>query len=250
MNKVTLRLAHLYPDYLNLYGDRGNVLALKHRSVGRGLGFETVPVGLGEHFDPDDFDLFFIGGGQDSAQKVLIEDFLHDKGPQLKEAILTGLPGLAICGGYQLLGKGYKSSSGEWIEGLGVIDAVTEAGSYRFTGDLFCESPLLREKGLNPILIGFENHAGRTRLGPGVQPLGKVIKGMGNNGEDQSEGAVVHHLFATYMHGSLLPKNPDLTDTLIELAYYRRYPDGEKLPDLDKSWEERARRERLSKLKN
>ena len=236
-----IRIAHLYPRLMNLYGDRGNLIALQHRAEKRGIQVEITGFERGESIPAAQIDLFFIGGGQDINQSLIQEDFLKEKGPQLLEFMEEGLPGLCICGGYQLMGKSYHSQSEGEMEGLGFFDAHTEAGSKRLVGDLVCEADFLRETGKDPILIGFENHAGYTYLGETASPLGKVMRGHGNNDRDKREGCYRKNIFGTYMHGSLLPKNPDFTDWLIQLALNYRYPNFGELPFLDKDYENAAR---------
>jgi lipid II isoglutaminyl synthase (glutamine-hydrolysing) len=232
----TLRVAHLYGTLLNLYGDRGNILALKYRCEQRGIGFEVEDVGLGEALIPDAYDLLFIGGGPDREQQRVAGDLVETKGEAVREAVQSGMVTLAVCGGYQLLGHFYRDADGGQLPGVGAFDLETiHPGDQakRCIGNVVVRW----EKGL---IIGFENHGGRTRLGAGVQPLGRVEVGYGNNGEDGYEGVRVNNAFGTYIHGSLLPKNPAFADHLIELALARRYGE-EPLTPLDDSLEMRAR---------
>lgn len=217
---MRLRMCHLYPDVMNLYGDRGNVIALARRCQWHGVAVEVVEAGLGGDADLTQFDLLFMGGGQDREQKLIGADFLAGKGPALREAIAGGTAMLAVCGAYQLLGRYYRTGAGDVIEGLGLFDAWTEAGTRRFIGNVVVMSEL---GGAPRTLVGFENHSGRTYLGPGAAPLGRVLRGYGNNGGDRGEGAVVANCIGTYLHGSLLPKNPWLCDLLIERALRRRH---------------------------
>lgn len=218
--QVKLRLAHLYPEVMNLYGDRGNVIALSRRCLWRGIELEVFPLGVGDPTDFSRFDLVFIGGGQDREQMMVCHDLASTKGPRLKEAVEDGLPGLAICGGYQLAGTFYRTGDGEEMPGAGILDIWTVAGNKRMIGNVVVESRL---GGSPATLVGFENHSGRTYLGKGVMPLGSVLVGFGNNGEDRTEGAVYKNFIGTYLHGSLLPKNPWLCDWLIKAALERRY---------------------------
>lgn len=216
---MELRLAHLYPDLMNIYGDRGNVIALRWRCERRGIAFRVTPLGLGERFDPGACDLVLIGGAQDSEQRRVAQDLRDVKGGALRDAIEEGLPALAVCGGYQLLQRFYRAASGEELVGLGVFDAYTAhpgPGARRLIGNVAA-----RWEG--GTLVGFENHGGRTQLGPGARPLATVLRGHGNNGRDRTEGAVYRNAYGTYLHGALLPKNPAFADHLLRLALERRY---------------------------
>lgn len=232
---MELRLAHLYPDLMNIYGDRGNVIALRWRCERRGIAFTVRPLDLGDAFDAQAYDLALIGGAQDSEQRRVSDDLRDVKGPALREAVEAGLPVLAVCGGYQLLQRFYRPASGEELEGLGVFDAWTVhpgPRARRLTGNV-----VARWEG--GTLVGFENHGGRTELGPGCRPLATVVRGHGNNGRDRGEGAVYRNAYGTYLHGALLPKNPVFADQLIRLALWRRYGDA-ALPPLDDRVELRA----------
>jgi CobQ-like glutamine amidotransferase family enzyme len=213
----TLRIAHLYPDHMNLYGDRGNVLCLVQRCLWRGWQAEVIGVGLGEAINPDYYDLYFMGGGQDTQQIKIVDDLHATKADSLRQAAANQAVFLTICGGYQLLGHYYKPHQGPELKGLSLMDVTTVAGHTRFIGNVSIRRPD------GTTLVGFENHSGLTTLGKDVQPLGKVIRGRGNNGQDGTEGAVFGHLYGTYLHGSLLPKNPALADELITKALARRY---------------------------
>ena len=236
-----LRIAHLYPELLNLYGDRGNLITLQRRCEWRSISCSVRPVSLNQPFDADDFDLVFIGGGQDYEQNLLHEDLLERKGPAIRAAVEDGLVFLCICGGYQLMGHEYVEHDGRRIECLGAIDVRTEAQSRRMIGDTIYHSDFLAERGMSPQLVGFENHSGRTRLGSSVQPLARVFKGDGNNGEDGTEGAIYKNVTCTYSHGSFLPKNPDMADWLIYQALKRRYQLDWPLAKLDDALAENAR---------
>lgn len=216
--RLTLTLGHLYPDQLNLYGDRGNILALRRRCQQRGIDLRVVSMGVGDALAPDEYDMLFIGGGQDREQAPVAQDLHETKGIGLWAAIEDDMPVLAVCGGYQLLAHYYRPASGPDMRGLGVFDAWTIHKGQRVArciGDI-----AINWNGST--LVGFENHGGRTYLGT-AQPLGKVLKGYGNNAEDASEGAIYRNAYGTYMHGSLLPKNPHFADHLIELALRRTY---------------------------
>jgi CobQ-like glutamine amidotransferase family enzyme len=214
---MELRIAYLYPDHLNIYGDRGNILTLYQRCQWRGINVSILPIGLGETIDPDGPDLYFMGGGQDAQQIQICEEMHRVKADALRQAAANGSVFLTICGGYQLLGHYYKPHDGDELRGLSLMDAYTVAGNVRFIGNVAIERPN------GSRVVGFENHSGRTYLGEGVTPLGKVIHGHGNNGEDGFEGAASGNLYGTYLHGSLLPKNPELADELIIKALARRY---------------------------
>ena len=224
----TLRLAHLYPDVMNIYGDRGNVIALRYRCEARGIGFELSEVNVGDPFDPAQFDLVLMGGGQDREQRHIADD-LAERGPSLKAAIDDGLPALAVCGGFQMFGHRYVDHEGGIIPGIGVFDLETRHPgplADRCIGDVV----LAAETGE---VVGFENHGGRTYLAPGQPAFGTVKRGFGNNAEDGREGARYRNAFGTYLHGSLLPKNPALADELIRLALERRYGEPVELQPLD-----------------
>ncbi|QGP93090.1 Cobyric acid synthase [Neomoorella glycerini] len=228
---MKLRLCHLYPELLNLYGDRGNVLILRRRAEWRGIEVEVTRISLGDKLDPKDYDLFFLGGGPDQEQGVASADLVA-KGPWLKEAVEAGAALMAICGGYQLLGEYYRTSTGETLPGVGLFAAYTEAGNKRLKGNIAIQ---VEELGTDRPVIGFENHGGRTFL-KGARPLGRVIYGDGNNGTDQTEGARYRNAIGTYLHGPLLSKNPHLADYLLRLALQRRYGEVE-LPPLDDTLE-------------
>jgi lipid II isoglutaminyl synthase (glutamine-hydrolysing) len=217
-SRVTLTLGHLYPDQLNLYGDRGNILTLRRRCQLRGIELRVVELGIGDALAPDVYDILFIGGGQDKEQAPVAQDLLEIKSIGLWAAIEDDMPVLAVCGGYQLLAHYYRPAEGPDMRGLGVFDAWTIHKGVqvpRCIGDIAISWN-------GETLVGFENHGGRTYLGTAT-PLGKVLKGHGNNAEDHTEGAVYHNAFGTYMHGSLLPKNPHFADHLIALALKRTY---------------------------
>ncbi|HZS78922.1 MAG TPA: hypothetical protein VFA41_20090 [Ktedonobacteraceae bacterium] len=213
-----LRLGHLYPDQLNLYGDRGNILTLQRRCRMRGIELRVIGLGIGDALAPDEYDMLFIGGGQDKEQAPVAQDLYEIKGIGLWAAIEDDMPVLAVCGGYQLLAHYYRPANGPDMRGLGVFDAWTihkGARVPRCIGDIAISWN-------GSTLVGFENHGGRTYLGT-AKPLGRVLKGHGNNSEDHTEGAVYRNAFGTYLHGSLLPKNPHFADHLIELALRRSY---------------------------
>jgi len=211
----------LYPDLLNIYADRGNLLVLERRCRWRGIGFEASSSGLGDRLDPGAHDLFYIGGGQDRDQELCAEDLLATKARALREAHANERLVLGICGGYQLLGHSY-ALAGETIEGVGLLDVrtVREPGPRLIGNVAFEVSPTLTgtEDGRPRVLAGFENHGGRTRLGAGATPLGRVLRGHGNDGRSGWEGAFSGHTIGTYLHGPLLPKNTWFADWLIATA--------------------------------
>jgi len=236
---LKIKICHLYPDLLDLYGDRGNIMALSVRSQWRGLESEVQMVSLGEPLDFQTLDILFIGGGSDREQNILVEDLMKRE-QELRAAIEDGLVVLAICGGYQLLGQYYQTTDGTRIPGLGILDLWTIAGPKRLIGNVVVDCAG-RKFPLSTLstLVGFENHSGKTFLGPGLQPLGKVLHGNGNNGEDGGEGVRYKNVFGTYLHGPLLPKNPHFADLLLELALARRGI-SEPLSLLDDQLEEMA----------
>ncbi len=258
---MTLNICHLYPDLMDTYGDKGNIIALQKRCGWREIETMYFPVSLNDKLEPKKYDIFFFGGGQDKAQTVVGPDLLK-KAKDLTTAIESGSVLLSICGGYQLLQKYFKTKEGEEIKGVGLFDAYTVGSNDRMIQNLLIDiNPELQNQINNVILgseatpesvakndsgqakmtqlIGFENHSGKTYLGKGVEPLGKVIKGAGNNGEDGTEGAVYKNAFGCYLHGSLLPKNPHFADYLIAKALERRH--GKiKLEPLDDTLEWQA----------
>lgn len=234
---LRLTLVHLYPDLMNVYGDRGNIITFRRRCAWRGIELDVQPVSLGDRLNPEETDLIFFGGGQDREQAVISPDFVTEKGAAVREAVEGGAALLAVCGGYQLLGHTYTTVDGQELPGVGVFDVRSVPGSRRHIGNLVAEVEL---HGATRTLVGFENHSGQTYLGPGCRPLGKVLQGGGNNGEDGTEGAIYREAYGCYLHGSLLPKNPWFADHLIQRALLRRY--GEKIPlaPLDDTLEDRA----------
>ena len=221
-----LRLGHLYPSLMNVYGDRGNILCLARRCRLRGIDMEVTALEAGDRFEPADFDLLFMGGAQDHEQSIVAADLQAVKGPALREAIEAGVPFLGVCGGYQLAGQFYRGADGEELRGAGVFDLQTVhpgPRAKRLIGNLVAEWE-------GNTLAGFENHGGRTYLGPKAQPFAKVIHGFGNDGESGYEGARYRNAFGCYLHGPVLPKNPTLADKLISLALERCYGQGELIP--------------------
>lgn len=229
---MELSICHLYPDVLNLYGDRGNILCLEKRLAWRGISASVTELPVGASADFTRFDLFFIGGGQDFEQEVLLDDLARSgKADGIRRAVADGKTFLAICGGYQMLGNYYKTWDGRQCDFIGAVNFHTVGSKTRMIGNYVYQcSP---ESGGHQV-VGFENHSGKTWLGAGVSPLGQVIKGFGNNGEDGTEGCRFQNVFATYSHGPLLPKNPGLCDEILQTALRQKYPDLslEPLPDV------------------
>lgn len=223
---MELKICHLFPDVLNLYGDRGNVICMSHRLGWRGIDVRVDKVSIGQKLQAAEYDLFFIGGGQDFEQEVLLSDLKGEKTAEIKAAIEDGKTFLCICGGYQMLGSYYKTWDGQQCDFIGALDLYTIGhkdrmiGNYMFT----CE-----ELG-GATVVGFENHSGKTYLGSGLRPIGKVLSGYGNNGEDGMEGARYKNVFCTYSHGCLLPKNPLLADHILKTALERKYGSAELAP--------------------
>src|SRR3954453_11063931 len=195
-----LTIGWLYGDKMNIYGDRGNVIALSQRARWRGIDAEVRNIGLGEPI-PTDVDCFFWGGGQDQEQVAVAHDLQGAKGEAIRQAVDDGVALLAVCGGYQLLGHEYRPHDADPLPGIAVFDAVSVAGPERFIGNVVVDTRWGE-------LVGFENHSGLTTLGPGLEPMGRVRIGHGNNGRDGTEGAISRHAVGCYLHGSLLPKNP------------------------------------------
>src|SRR5487761_1536386 len=220
MQDKTFTVGWLYPDLMNIYGDRGNILTLLKRAEWRGYDAKLIELGRGKTNQMDEVDVFFFGGGQDREQALVYEDLLEFKQPPLERAVNSGAGVLAVCGGYQLLGHYYQTAEGERFPGVGMIDVRTEAGKKRFIGDVVVDTQI--EDVTPSTLVGFENHSGRTFLGPTAAPLGRVRLGFGNNGSDVGEGYLQGGVMGTYLHGSLLPKNPHLADHLIRASLRRR----------------------------
>ena len=233
-----LVIGHLYPEYLNIYADRGNIAVFQQRCHWRGIGFEV------REYEPGgalpEADLYYLGGGQDRDQMLVAQD-LQGKAADLRTAVADGASVLAVCGGYQLLGHRYRGHHGDDMPGTGLVDLETVAveGADRLIGNISLECDL-GEAGRHT-LVGFENHAGRTHLGQGLQPLGRVVRGRGNNGEDGQEGVRDGRIIGTYVHGPLLPKNPWLADLIIAEALERRHGRVELAP-LDDALELEAQR--------
>ena len=212
---MIIRVGHLYPEYLNIYADRGNIAVFHHRAVARGHELAIDEVTLGTPLEPGAHDLLYVGGGQDREQALIAPD-LAARGVALREAVEGGAALLAVCGGYQLLGRGYRGRDGSWLAGAGLFPHETHAGETRMIGDVLLESRLDEAPGRT--IAGFENHAGRTVLDDGAAPLGRVVAGYGNDGRSGHEGCRVGRAVGTYLHGPLLPRNPWLADLLLSWA--------------------------------
>jgi lipid II isoglutaminyl synthase (glutamine-hydrolysing) len=238
---IRLTLCHLYPDLLNLYGDRGNIIALQRRCEWRGIYLEVHAVSMGQRFEPEDFDMVFFGGGQDFEQNIILEDLIHLKGEGIRKAVEQNVVFLCVCGGYQMMGEYYTDVNGKKLDCLHALPIRTVAGEKRLIGDIFCYSEELAQVGKDPILIGFENHSGKTILGEGVKPLAQVRRGFGNNGSDGTEGARYKNIYCTYMHGSFLPKNPQMTDLIITEAIKMKTGEIIILEPLPDEYENNAR---------
>ncbi len=214
----TLRVCALYPDLMNIYADRGNLLMLERRCGWRGIGFELSAAGLGQPLDPDGADIYYMGGGQDRDQMLCAHDLAEHKRDDVHAAAARGAVVLAVCGGYQLLGHSYEIGT-ETLPGAGLVDLRTvRSDGPRLIGNVAIEVDLGADGGTSPhVLAGFENHGGRTFLG-GAEPLGRVLKGHGNNDDDGYEGVRAGNVIGTYLHGPLLPKNAWFADWLIQTA--------------------------------
>src|SRR5438045_1851451 len=208
-------VGHLYPDYLNIYADRGNIAVLARRAAWRGHELDVRPIGIGDAVGPGEYDLLYVGGGQDREQALVAPD-LAAKGGVVASAAADGVAVLAVCGGSQLLGRSYRDFHGVDLPGIGLFPMETVAGERRMIGDVLLECEL--ERGVRRTLGGFENHAGRTRLDAGAEPLGRVVAGFGNDGESAFEGCRVGRALGTYLHGPLLPRNPWFADWVLAQA--------------------------------
>lgn len=257
MKNYSLTIGWLYPELMSTYGDRGNIIVLQKRCEWRGIKTEVKRLDL--EFKIDDLkscDLLFMGGAQDKQQAIVAKD-IKNKSDALKKMIEEEIPGLYICGAYQFLGNYYKEADGTIIDGLGIFDLFTEnpgTSHPRLIGNIAVTlSPVgsfdLAQKNNGKIVVGFENHGGRTYLGKEIKPLAEVISGFGNNGTDKTEGAIYKNSFGTYMHGPVLPKNPNLADYLIKLALEKKYKEKISLESLDDSLELEAHEFIAKKLK-
>ncbi|MEA4964432.1 MAG: glutamine amidotransferase [Oscillospiraceae bacterium] len=240
---MELNICHLYPDVLNLYGDGGNVICMQQRLAWRGIDVNADRCCIGDSLKASDYDLFFIGGGQDFEQEVLLQDLGTEKSAELKAAVRDGKTFLAICGGYQILGDYYKTWDGVQCDFLGAVDIWTVGQKERMIGNYVFTCDELDGQ----TVVGFENHSGKTYLGSGVRPIGRVLAGFGNNGEDRMEGARAQNVFGTYSHGCLLPKNPALCDHILKTALEYKYGTV-LLEPLDDTMENSAHEAMVSRL--
>lgn len=235
MKKYELNILELYPKDMNIYGDSGNVLVLKKRAEKRNISVNILSYNIGDSF-PKNVDIVVAGGGQDSGQEKVNKDLLKIK-DKLKKLAENYTPMLLICGSYQLFGNYFRTNEGKVLKGIGILNAYTEATNERMIGNIITESVPFGE------IIGYENHSGKTTLEGDTLPLGLVKLGAGNNGEDNTEGARYKNVIGTYLHGSLLPKNPRIADFLISEAMAKKYPDDfTKLKALDDSLADKARK--------
>jgi len=234
---TTVRICHLYPENMNIYGDRGNITVLIKRLEWRGHSATVTRVGIGEDFSPGDFDLCYLGGGQDRDQNTIAKD-LAEKAEGIRSAAADGVAFLWVCGGIQLAGHEYTDAYGNNLPGVGILDLETEAGEERLIGNVVLDATI----GDNSFtVVGYENHVGRTVLGPDARPLGDVVKGFGNNGISGDEGAVQQRVIGTYLHGPLLPKNPILADVLLTWSLEHRSSGKISLEPLADNFTEAAR---------
>ena len=241
---MELKICHLYPDVLNLYGDGGNILCMRKRLLWRGIGAEVTRMGLGSAESLAGYDIVFIGGGQDFEQQVLLEDLHRGRDREIVAAANDGVVFLTICGGYQMMGHYYETFDGKRCDFIGLLDLVTVGAKQRMIGNYkFRCTPSVG----GSVVVGFENHSGRTMLGSGLEPLGTVLSGCGNNGEDKTEGAHWKNVFGTYSHGPMLPKNPAFCDLLLAAALERKYG-RVSLDPLDDAAETAAHDEMCAKL--
>lgn len=240
---MELNICHLYPDLLNVYGDIGNIRILKYRAEKRNIKVNIFNISLKDNFEGNKYDIAFFGGGQDYEQSIVSDDLIQTKKFAISEYINSGKVFLAICGGYQLLGKYYTTPDGEKLDGLGVLNICTDGGSTRFIGNT-----VIKNEDFNETYVGFENHSGRTYIND-LKPFGKVIVGYGNNGSDGFEGCIYKNTYCTYFHGSLLSKNPELADRLIKTALERKYGNI-SLDPLDDTLEEKAKEFIIKREKN
>jgi CobQ-like glutamine amidotransferase family enzyme len=233
---AVIRVCHLYPDQLNIYADRGNIAVFRSRALARGHELEVIGVGAGEPLDSD-CDLIYLGGGQDCEQQLIAPD-LAARRDEILAALKGGAALLAVCGGYQLLGRGYRDRSGAEMPGAGVLPLETVAGDGRMIGDVAIECEL--DPGETHSVVGFENHGGRTKLDERAVPLGRVVHGFGNDGESGYEGCRLGNAIGTYLHGPLLPRNPWLADWILSRALERRLGEPVDLEPLEDDLEHEA----------
>ena len=253
---LKLTIGWLYPDLMSTYGDRGNIICLKKRCEWRGIAAKVEEISLQSTvYSLQSADFLFMGGAQDRQQKIASQDLRENKGPIIKKMVEEGIPGLFVCAAYQFMGRFYRPAEGEDIPGLGIFDLHTihpGKAKPRCIGNIVIKSQnsirQLADK-TQKYLVGFENHGGRTYLGKNVKPLGKVVVGYGNNGEDGTEGCIYKNVIGSYLHGPILPKNPHLADWLIKMALSKKYDHEVKLKEIDDGLEWQAHKAVLAKLK-
>ena len=241
---MELKICHMYPDILNLYGDRGNVMCMKKRLMWRGIDVSVEKLPLGEFKSLAGYDLIFIGGGQDFENELLLDDLQRGKAQEIRSAVNDGKTFLTVCGGFQMLGNYFEAPDGKRFDYTGALDMHTLGSDRRLTGNYKFQCAAHAGGSL---VVGFENHSGRTYLGEGLEPLGTIISGHGNNGEDKSEGVHYRNVFGTYSHGPVLPKNPELCDYILLTALKEKYGTAELAP-LDDTAELQAHDEMCAKL--
>ena len=241
---MELKICHLYPDILNLYGDQGNIICMKKRLEWRNIDCSVTEVSIGETADFTGFDIFFIGGGQDFEQEILLGDLAVGKSDEIKAAVADGKTFLTICGGYQMLGSYYRTWDGQMCQFIGAVDYYTVGAKDRMIGNFMYKCGA--ESGGSTV-VGFENHSGKTFLGAGVSPLGTILSGCGNNGEDGTEGVRYNNVFGTYSHGPVLPKNPQLADFILKTALSQKYSSFDFEP-LDDTFENNANKYMIKRL--
>lgn len=248
-SKYSITIGWLYPDLMSTYGDRGNIIVLQKRAEWRGISVKVERISIdSSHYSLVTSDLLFMGGAQDTQQEIVNRDLQNNKGKVLIEKIENETPGLFICGAYQFLGKYYRTADNKKLPGLGVFPLYTEnpgANAKRLIGNVLVEPKI---EGLTQPLVGFENHGGRTYLDDKSLALGTVVSGFGNNGEDKTEGIVYKNSFGTYLHGPILPKNPQLADLLLTLALEQKYMEKFHLKPFDDSIEQKAREAIIKRL--
>lgn len=248
MKKYSLHIVWLYPDLMSTYGDRGNIITLEKRLIWRDIEVSTQMLSINDDSQLlKKADFIFMGGAQDREQTIVAKDFERGKAHVLHQLIEEDIPGLYICGAYQFLGKYYKEADGTEIKGLGILDLYTEnpGNLPRLIGNTLINTDFMENENN---LVGFENHGGRTYLGNNIKPLGKIVKGYGNNGTDSTEGAIYKNSFGSYFHGPILPKNPYFADHLLTLSLQKKYQEDISLSQLDDSVEMKAHQAIVSRL--
>jgi len=243
---VKLIIGYLYHDLMNIYGDIGNIIALQKRAEWRGIEAEVKYISIGDSLKTGEVDIFFFGGGQDLSQELVAKDLTKGKGKVIKSEVEKGVPLLSICGGYQLLGDYYQPFDKPKLKGVGLFPAYTNASNDRMIGNIVIQTSVISRQSSD--LVGFENHSGKTKLKKGAKPLGQVLKGFGNNGEDRTEGCIYKNAVGCYIHGSLLPKNPRLTDWLLQKALEKKYKKDVVLEPLNNEIELKAHNKAISKF--